>query len=98
MDNQKAWESMAQMFSALGDPTRLKLVGALMDGPKCVHELSELANISESAASHQLRTLRLLRLVTFQRQGQHIIYTLNDDHVYRLVEQAREHAMEETHE
>ena len=98
MVNATVCDAMAIMFDALADATRLKMIVALMDGPKCVNELSEAAQISDSAASHQLRTLRLLRLVTAKREGRHIIYTLNDDHIFKLVNQAYEHVQEDEHE
>lgn len=85
---------MSEIFGALGDPTRLRLLLALSRQPLCVHELAQVLNISESAVSHQLRTLKMLRLVTSRRAGKRVYYSLDDYHVYHLIEEGLEHARE----
>ena len=82
---------LAQVFKALADPTRLRLIAALLDGERCVHELTEALEMAQSAVSHQLRTLRHLRLVRFRKQGRHVYYALDDSHVKRLYGFALEH-------
>ncbi|GIV21615.1 MAG: transcriptional regulator [Armatimonadota bacterium] len=85
---------MREIFAALGDATRLRLLLALSRQPLCVHELSEVLDVSVSAVSHQLRTLKMLRLVTAQRVGKRVYYSLDDMHVQRLLEEGLEHALE----
>ncbi|MEJ5253708.1 MAG: metalloregulator ArsR/SmtB family transcription factor [Armatimonadota bacterium] len=85
---------MSEIFGALGDPTRLRIVLALCRQPLCVHDLSQTLGVSESAVSHQLRTLRMLRLVTSRRAGKRVYYSLDDAHVYRLIEEGLKHAQE----
>jgi ArsR family transcriptional regulator, lead/cadmium/zinc/bismuth-responsive transcriptional repressor len=85
---------LASMFKILGDPTRLRIVTALQDGEMCVCDLAAFLNLTESAASHQLRRLKDLALVKNRREGQVLFYSLDDDHVSDLLEIGLEHAME----
>ena len=82
---------LSQIFKALGDPSRIKIVTALLDREHCVCDLSVLCGQSESAVSHQLRILRTLRIVKNRRQGKRIYYSLDDDHVRSLLQMSIEH-------
>ena len=84
-------QDLAEMFKALSDPTRLRIITALAQGEVCVHELSEALGMSQSAVSHQLRLLRHQGLVRGRREGRHIYYRLADEHVYDLLKQALDH-------
>lgn len=79
------------MFKTLADPNRLRLIAVLSDGERCVHQLSELLGMEQSALSHQLRTLRHLQLVRFRKQGRHVYYELDDTHVRRVFEFSLDH-------
>lgn len=83
---------VAETFQALGDLTRLKILYALVKSEVCVRDLAILVGVSESAISHQLRTLRDRRLVTQRRQGNIIYYSLNDNHLAALFQEAEYHA------
>lgn len=85
---------MTQTFSALGDPTRLQLLLLLLRQPLCVHDLAQALGMSESAVSHQLRTLRMLRLVSARRAGRRVYYSLEDHHVRHLLEETLHHTLE----
>jgi ArsR family transcriptional regulator len=87
-------ERLAEIFKALGDPTRVRLLSALAAAELCVCDLATLLGLSESAVSHQLRLLRSLRLVRARRDGRMVFYHLDDDHIVRLLTQGREHAEE----
>lgn len=76
---------LAQIFKALGDPTRLKMIIALDRGEMCVCDLAAFLGISESAVSHQLRLLRQLQLVANRRSGPILYYRLDDAHVSKLI-------------
>ena len=89
-----AVEALSEIFKALGDPTRLRLLTALGQGELCVCDLATLSGISESATSHQLRLLRALRLVRARREGRMVYYRLDDDHVVGLVAQGLQHVAE----
>ena len=84
-------QRMATTFKGLADPTRLKILGVLLEGDACVSELAERVQISQSAVSHQLRLLRHLRFVSAQREGQQIIYRIDDEHIGDLFMQAYAH-------
>jgi DNA-binding transcriptional ArsR family regulator len=81
----------ARIFKTLGDPNRLRLVMALLEGEMCVCDLSAFLGISESAASHQLRRLKDLALVKSRRDGQVLYYSLDDEHVALLIDVCLEH-------
>lgn len=87
-------ERLAEIFKALGDPTRVRLLSALAAAELCVCNLATLLSLTESAVSHQLRFLRSLRLVRARREGRMVFYRLDDDHIVRLLAQGREHAEE----
>ena len=83
--------SLAELFRALGDASRVRILAALLEGEHNVGELAVLAAISESAVSHHLRGLRLLRLVRADKRGRAVYYALADDHVRALLQQGLDH-------
>ena len=85
---------LSELFHALGDPTRLKIVLALSAGELCVADLAEAIGMSESAVSHQLRLLRTLRLIRAQKSGKQVYYQLDDDHVGDLLSIGKHHIAE----
>lgn len=88
-------ERMSRLFSALADPTRLRILHALMVTKElCVCDLAVLADLSVSAVSHQLRLLRDRELVRARRHGRMVYYSLSDDHVSALMSAAAEHSEE----
>lgn len=84
-------EELAELFSALGDPTRVKIVYALSREEMCVCDLAALVGLSPQAVSYHLRLLRALRLVRYRRQGRRVFYTLDDEHVTAMVSQGMAH-------
>jgi DNA-binding transcriptional ArsR family regulator len=91
----KTIERVSRLFSALSDPTRLKLLHALtVTEELCVCDLAVLAELSVSAVSHQLRLLRDRDLVQARRDGRMVYYSLSDDHVSTLMNTGIEHADE----
>jgi ArsR family transcriptional regulator, lead/cadmium/zinc/bismuth-responsive transcriptional repressor len=87
-------QRLAAAFQALGDPTRLKMLMAMAGGEMCVCDLAAYLEISDSAVSHQLRRLRDLALVKSRREGQVLYYSLDDDHVEKLLKMGLEHVRE----
>ena len=85
---------LAETFRVLGDPTRVRILDALASGELCVCDIASLAGISESAASHQLRLLRGMRLVRPRRAGRQIFYCIDDQHILELLRQALTHVEE----
>jgi ArsR family transcriptional regulator len=82
---------LAETFRALSDPTRVRIVSLLAEAELCVCDLAAALGMSQSAVSHQLRTLRDQRLVRWRRDGRQIFYTLDDDHVADLFRRGLDH-------
>lgn len=82
---------VAQTFQALADPTRARIIYALTKGERSVGELATIAGISPSATSHQLKSLRDLRIVKHRRAGTFIYYSVDDAHVALLFREALHH-------
>jgi DNA-binding transcriptional ArsR family regulator len=82
---------LAQIFKALADPTRLKIIYVLSKSPLCVCDIANLLDMTQSAISHHLRLLRNLRLVKFKKEGKMAIYSLDDEHVLQLFKQGMDH-------
>ncbi len=87
-------QRMAQLFKAMGDANRLKILWALDHGEMCVCDIAAFLQVSESAVSHQLRLLRQLQLVSNRREGPILYYRLNDHHIAGLIQTALEHTRE----
>ena len=86
---------LAELFKIFGDSTRVKILYALLEGELCVCDLSALLDLSQSAISHQLRTLKQARIVRNRRSGKVVYYSLDDEHIKALFGVAFEHVMEE---
>jgi ArsR family transcriptional regulator, lead/cadmium/zinc/bismuth-responsive transcriptional repressor len=87
---------LADRFKLLADPSRLRIVNALIEGGElCVNEIATLVTLSESATSHQLRQLRLAGLVRSSRQGREVFYRVADSHVRLLIDLTVEHYLHE---
>lgn len=84
-------QHMAEFFSALSDPHRLKLLSALAQQELCVCDLAAAVKMGESAVSHQLRVLRSQRLVKYRRQGRNVYYSMADDHIATIYQVVAEH-------
>jgi ArsR family transcriptional regulator, nickel/cobalt-responsive transcriptional repressor len=83
--------TVAETLQALAAPSRLRILGSLAAGPQTVNELAEAVGMEPSAVSHQLRVLRVLRLVVRRRDGRHAHYDLYDAHVGELLTEAMSH-------
>lgn len=82
---------VAELFGALADPTRVRIVGLLAHTELCVGDLCLVLGMSQPAVSHHLRLLRNLRLVAARKEGKHVFYSLLDDHVHQLFHQGVDH-------
>ena len=82
---------LADLFSALSDPTRLRIISVLLDGELNVGDIASQLEMTESAVSHQLRGLRQLRLVRSRKDGRQVYYAIDDDHVARLYRMGLDH-------
>lgn len=91
MLDESSISEMAEWFRALGDPTRVKLIGALLQQELCVHDLSVLLDMGQSAVSHQLRYLRNVRMVKRRKVGKTVYYSLDDAHISEIFHVTYEH-------
>jgi DNA-binding transcriptional ArsR family regulator len=82
---------LAELFKALADPSRVRIISALTYTELCVHDLAVALDMSQSAVSHQLRSLREMRLVRFRKEGRHVYYQLDDEHIRDLFRRGLEH-------
>ena len=90
-----AVQGLADTFSALGDPTRVRILDVLSHGELCVCDLAAVLGLSQSAVSHQLRLLRGIRLVKPRRDGRIVFYSLDDQHIISIFKQTLQHVEEE---
>jgi ArsR family transcriptional regulator len=91
----EAVAGLAETFSALGDPTRVRILDVLSHGELCVCDLAAVLGMSQSAVSHQLRLLRNIRLVRPRREGRIVFYELDDQHIMAIFKQTLQHVEEE---
>ncbi|GAB6989238.1 ArsR/SmtB family transcription factor [Paenibacillus pini] len=94
IDDQSAIQ-VADWFKAFSDPTRVKLIHALLQQELCVHDLTTLLSMGQSAISHQLRYLRNLRIVKRRKDGKTVYYSLDDTHIEQIFLQTLQHTKHE---
>lgn len=87
--------SLAELFKMFGDPTRAKILKCLQIKDLYVGEISEILDMSISAVSHQLRVLRSAKLVKGTKEGKEVKYSLDDDHVTKILEYGLTHVNED---
>lgn len=85
---------LADLFKVFADTTRIKILYALMGSELCVADIAEIVGATQSAVSHQLRTLKQAHLVKFKRDGKNVRYSLSDDHVHTMLAQGMSHICE----
>lgn len=86
---------LADWFKAFSDPTRVRLIGALLQKELCVHDLAVLLEMGHSAVSHQLRYLRTMRIVKRRKEGKTVFYSLDDSHIEQIFLQTLQHTRHE---
>lgn len=92
--NEEESIDIAEFFKVLGDNTRIKIIYALSKEEMCVCDISALLSMSQSAISHQLKALRVAKLVKFRKDGKVTYYSLSDAHVESIFNQAKSHINE----
>lgn len=92
LDEQTAAQ-VAELFSALSDTSRVRMISVLAEQEMNVGELAKAVGLSESAVSHQLRGLRQMRLVRARKEGRYVYYSLDDDHVADLFRRGLDHVL-----
>lgn len=84
-------DTVTQTFKALGDPTRIRILTYLFHNEHSVGEISTTLDLNQSTVSHQLKTLKNLRLVKSRREGTTIYYSHDDEHVMLMLDQMISH-------
>lgn len=94
MPDQEDLVHLAEFFKVFGDPTRIKILSSLAEGEMCVCDIAYLLGMTQSAISHQLRTLKQARLVKNRKDGKVVYYSLDDEHVKEIINQGLVHISE----
>ena len=94
MPTEETLYELSDFFKMFGDATRIKILHALFVSEMCVCDLSDLLKVSQSAISHQLKTLRQADLVKYRKDGKAVFYSLKDEHVRQIVDLGLQHVLE----
>ena len=85
---------LAELFKIFGDPTRIRILYAMLDTERCVNDIAGILQMSQSSVSHQLRILKTSKLVKSRREGKSIFYSLDDEHVREILNMGLEQILE----
>ena len=85
---------LSDLFKLFGDTTRIKILYLLFERELCVCDIAALLNMTQSAISHQLKTLKNSKLVKYRREGKVVFYSLADNHVRSIIAQGMDHLTE----
>lgn len=94
LESQEILEHLADFYKMFGDPTRLKILGALLQGEMCVATITDVLEMTQSSVSHQLRVLKRGRLIKSRKEGKWVYYSISDDHVKTIYEMGLSHIKE----
>lgn len=94
MPDTSSIEQLADFYKVMGDTTRLKLLMALETGEFCASDLANVSQMTRSAVSHQLKTLKSNKLVKSRKEGKTVYYSLDDEHIHSVLKVALEHILE----
>ena len=89
---------IAELFKAMDDPTRLKIINAIMLSEMCVCDIAALLSMNQPAISHHLKVLRQAQLIKYRREGKIVYYSLDDEHVELLFRQGLAHVLDKKQE
>ena len=94
LTEEKHLRRMAEMFKVMNDPTRLRIINALLLAEMCVCDIAALMDMTQPTISHHLKVLRQNELIRYRRDGKVVYYSLDDGHIGVLFQNALDHAME----
>ena len=86
---------LSDMFKLFSDNTRLRIIYEILNNELCVQDLCEKLNLTQSNVSHQLQLLRTSKLVKYRKEGKQVYYSLQDEHIEKIIQMALEHIREE---
>ena len=87
--------NLSDMFKLFADNTRLRIICEILNNEVCVQDLCEKLNLTQSNVSHQLQLLRAYKLVKYRKEGKQVYYSLQDEHIEKIIQMALEHIREE---
>ena len=91
IEKDEQYAELVALFKTLADETRLRIMFAISEKELCVQELTMVLNVSSSLVSHQMKTLKSMKLVKQRREGKNVYYSLDDEHVLQILEIVLEH-------
>ena len=91
MPNEENIERVCNTFRVIGEPSRMKIVLALLQGEMCVYHIVEACGGTQSAVSHQLRVLKDNRIIKSRRDRQNVLYSTADEHIVKIIQISEEH-------
>lgn len=94
MENEEIVNNLAKTYKIFGDSTRIKILYAMFEDEVCVQEIANRINMTQSAVSHQLSILKNARLVKSKKEGKVVYYSLDDEHVKKILDVGIEHVKE----
>lgn len=94
-NNEETVYDLAELFKVFGDATRIKILTLLFDKELCVQDIADGLEMTQSAVSHQLKVLKMSKLIKGRRDGKQMYYSLADDHVSTILSMGIEHLNEE---
>ena len=94
MPKDETLYDLAELFKVFGDTTRVKILYALFESEMCVCDIATLLNMTQSAISHQLRVLKIAKLVKNRKDGKAVYYSLDDEHIKHIFDQGLSHVTE----
>lgn len=93
--NTEEIQVLADMFKLFADNTRLRIICSILNTELCVCDLCELLELNQSTVSHQLQLLRSAKLVKYRKEGKQVFYSLQDEHIEKIIALSLEHILEE---
>ena len=94
LPNEDSLYDLAELFKVFGDSTRIRILSCLKVSELCVNDIAEALNMTLSAVSHQLRILKNAKLIKSRKQGKEVYYSLDDDHVEKIIDCGLDHINE----
>ena len=94
LPDEDVTDKLSEMFKVFGYNTRIRILWTLFDKELCVYDIANALGMSQSAISHQLKTLKQARLIKSRRDGKNAFYSIDDDHVKKIIEQMLIHVEE----
>ncbi len=94
MPEEDVLYDLADFFKVFADSTRIKMLYVLLYSEMCVCDMADMLSMTQSAISHQLRTLKQMNLVRYRREGKTVFYSLADDHIKSILNQGMDHIEE----